>query len=38
MFVIGGATLGILFLSEPVSLKKAAGLIATVVGAFLVST
>jgi transporter family protein len=38
MFVVGGATLGVLFLSEPLSLKKAAGLIAAVVGAFLVSS
>jgi drug/metabolite transporter (DMT)-like permease len=38
MIVVGGAALGVLFLSEPLSLKKAAGLIAAVVGAFLVSS
>jgi bacterial/archaeal transporter family protein len=37
MFIIGGAALGVLFLNEPLSLKKVAGLTAAVAGAYLVS-
>ena len=38
MFIIGGAVLGVLFLNEPLSLKKVAGLTAAVAGAYLVSS
>jgi bacterial/archaeal transporter family protein len=38
MFIIGGAALGVLFLNEPLSPKKIAGLTAAVLGAYLVST
>lgn len=38
MFIIGGAALGVLFLGEPLSLKKVVGLTAAVAGAYLVSS
>ena len=38
MFIIGGAALGVLFLNEPLSLKKLVGLTAAVAGAYLVSS
>jgi drug/metabolite transporter (DMT)-like permease len=38
MFIIGGAVLGVLFLHEPVTLRKALGLAAAVIGIYLVST
>jgi bacterial/archaeal transporter family protein len=38
MFIIGGALLGVLFLDEPLSLKKVAGLTAAIAGAYLVSS
>jgi transporter family protein len=38
MFIVGGAVLGVLFLHEPVTLKKTLGLAASVVGIYLVST
>ena len=38
MFIIGGAALGVLFLNEPLSLKKVVGLTAAVAGAYLVSS
>jgi transporter family protein len=38
MFIIGGAVLGVLFLHEPITLRKALGLAAAVIGIYLVST
>jgi transporter family protein len=38
MFIVGGASLGVLFLNEPMSLKKLVGLTAAVAGAYLVSS
>jgi len=37
MFIVGGSLLGVLFLEEPMSWDKFAGLIATVVGVILIS-
>jgi bacterial/archaeal transporter family protein len=37
MFIIGGAGLGVLFLGEPLSWRKAAGLAAAILGVYLVS-
>jgi bacterial/archaeal transporter family protein len=38
MFIIGGAVLGVVFLNEPLSLKKVVGLTAAVAAAYLVSS
>ena len=38
MFIIGGAVLGMVFLNEPLSLKKVVGLTAAVAAAYLVSS
>jgi transporter family protein len=37
MFIVGGSLLGVLFLEEPMSWDKIAGLIAAVVGVILIS-
>ena len=38
MFIVGGAALCVVFLNEPLSLKKLVGLTAAVAGAYLVSS
>ena len=38
MFIIGGAVLGVVFLGEPVTAKKVAGLALCVAGVYLVAT
>lgn len=37
MFIVGGALLAVLFLDEPMTWQKTAGLVAAVVGVFLIS-
>jgi bacterial/archaeal transporter family protein len=38
MFIVGGAVLGVLVLHEPVTWQKVAGLVAAVVGVYLIAS